>query len=388
MHNKLKTPAEELLADENFSEGLLSQKEKDGTIDPSEVLVAQTIYSFLNTSVDSLTESEKEATKNQIRSSVRRLRIRKQLVWLSVAATFLLASIITSVGYYKINSRNAMAIFAQTLTTVKSDKDTRIILQNGEEVLIGKKQSQIKYDSKGENIIINSDQKVVQKITTAKSVYNTVIVPYGKRSQVTLADGTKVWLNSGSKLVYPALFAKNKREVYLEGEAVFEVLHMDDKPFVVSVKDFEVKDLGTVFEVSAYEDDKYSSAVLEHGKIELIYSGNSILSKGKFAMNPGTMAVYDRNLKTFEQKQVDPEKYMSWREGYLTFKSEKLENILRKLGRYYNMEAIISDNQLKNETFTGYLDLKNSPEEVLAIINETTSIKYSINQEKIIINPK
>ena len=103
---------------------------------------------------------------------------------------------------------------------------------------------------------------------------------------------------------------------------------------------------------------------------------------------PGTMAIFDRNQKTFAQKQVNPKKYLSWRDGYLIFNSEKLENILRKLGRYYNMEMIITDSQLKNETFTGYLDLKNSAEEVLSIINETTSLSYSITNEKIFINPK
>ena len=388
MDRKSKIYAEELLAKENFSEELLSQNSKDGTIDEREIRIAQTIYTFLNETVDLLTNAEKEETKNQIRSSVRRLGIKKQLLWWSVAAALLLASIVTSVGFYRISSTHEIAEYAQTLTNIKLVKDTRIILQNGEEVLIDKKQSQIKYDARGENIIINTDQKVVQKINDTKIVYNTVIVPYGKRTQITLAEGTRVWLNSGSRLVYPAAFAQNKREVYIEGEAVFDVVHMDDKPFIVSTKDFDVKDMGTVFNISTYSDDKYSSTVLEQGKIELIYSGNSILSRAKIDIMPGTMAIFDRNQKTFAQKQVNPKKYLSWRDGYLIFNSEKLENILRKLGRYYNMEMIITDSQLKNETFTGYLDLKNSAEEVLSIINETTSLSYSITNEKIFINPK
>ena len=100
------------------------------------------------------------------------------------------------------------------------------------------------------------------------------------------------------------------------------------------------------------------------------------------------MAIFDCRQKTVEQQQVNPHKYLSWREGYLMFESEKLENIVKKLGRYYNIEMIVTDNQLKNQTFSGYLDLKNSPEEVLSVINETASLKYTINQEKIFINPK
>ena len=208
------------------------------------------------------------------------------------------------------------------------------------------------------------------------------------RTQITLSEGTKIWLNSGSKLIFPAVFAQNKREVFIEGEAVFDVTHMKDKPFVVSTKDYSIKVLGTVFNVSVYSDDKYSRIVLEKGKIELICSKTSIFAQEKLEISPGSMAVFDRNQKTFEQQQVNPQKYLSWREGYLIFNSEKLENILKKLGRYYNIEMIISDNQLKNETFSGYLDLKNSPEEVLAVINETTSFSFSNDHGRIIINPK
>lgn len=388
MSEKSKIQAEELLARENFSEELLSQNAIDGTIDESEIHIAQNIYSFLLSSSESLTNSEKEHTKNKIRYSVRKLSIKKHLVWWSVAATILLAAIITSIGYFRINSTPEIINFAQTLTHVTKEKNTRLILQNGQEITIDKTQSQIKYDVKGENIIIDSKQKIVQNMSNSNAVFNTVIVPYGKRTQITLSEGTKVWLNSGSKLVYLAAFAKNKREVYIDGEAVFDVVHMKDKPFIVSTKDFDIQVLGTVFNVNTYSEDKYSSAVLAQGKIKLICRGASILSQEKLDISPGTMAVFDRNQKTFEQKQVNPQKYLSWREGYLIFCSEKLENILKKLGRYYNIEMVITDNQLKNETFSGYLDLKNSPEEVLSVINETTSLSWSIDHEKIFINPK
>jgi transmembrane sensor len=388
MLRKSKIKAEELLAEENFSEELLSQNAKDGNVDENEIRIARKVYSFLRSSSESLIDSEKEQTKNHIRSSIRKLYTKKLLVRWSIAATLLFAAILTSVVYIRISSTTEIVNFAQTLNHIKAGNNTRIILQNGEEVRIDKTQSQIKYDTKGENILIDSEQRVVQKTDNTKTVFNTVIVPYGKRIQITLSEGTKVWLNSGSKLVYPAVFVENKREVYIDGEAVFDVMHMKDKPFVVSTKDFDIKVLGTVFNVSAYSDDKYSSTVLEMGKIELICRGASILSQEKLDISPGTMAVYDRNQKIFEQKQVDPRKYLSWREGYLILNSEKLENILRKLGRYYNIEMVITDNYLKNATFSGYLDLKNSPQEVLSVVNETTSLSYSIDHEKIFINPK
>jgi len=387
MHNKKKR-AEDILAEENFSKECLSTKEQDGSVDADEKQNAQKIYSYLSSSGEHLNYSEKEQIKNQIRFSVRKLSTVRLLIRVSVAAAVLLALVITSVSYFRINSVSEISQYAQTLNQVQAGKNTQLILQNGEVVQIEKKQSQIKYDSKGENILIDSEHKVAQKSKEAQGVFNTVIVPYGKRVQLTLSDGTKVWLNSGSKLIYPVLFSENRRELYIEGEAVFDVVHLNDKPFIVRTKDFDIQDLGTVFNVSAYTDDNYSSAILDQGKIEILYHGSSFLSREKMEINPGTMAVYDRNHKTFEQRKVNTQKYLSWREGYLIFNSEKLENILIKLGRYYNIEMVITNDQLKAETFSGLLDLRNSPEEVLAIINETTSLSFSLSGKKIFINPK
>ncbi len=388
MDGNSKISAEELLAKENFSEQLLSQYAKDGVIEEEEISITQKIYSAINTSNEQLISFEKDQTRNQIKHSVRKLKTKRLLVRLSVAATLLLAAIITSVGFLRVNSTTDIVTFAQALTTAKGVNETRIILQNGEEIRIDKKQSQIRYDVKGENIIINSDQKVAQKMDDSKVVFNTVIVPYGKRSQISLSDGTKVWLNSGSKLVYPAVFTENKREVYIDGEAVFDVVHLDGKSFVVSTRDFDIKVLGTVFNVSAYTDDQFSETVLSQGSIELIERRSSLLSQKNLIITPGTMAIFDNFQQTFEQRRVNPQKYLSWREGYLEFDSEKLENILKKLSRYYNIEMFVSDNHLKNETFSGNLDLKNTPEEVLAIISEITSLSFSKNQDRIFINPK
>lgn len=388
MFRKSKMTADELLAEENFSENLLSQSNTNDKVDENEILIARQIFSSIITSVENVPFSEKEQTKNLIKQSVRRLSFKRMLIRWSVAASVIGAIIITSIGYYTSSPTKGIVNFAQTLNHIKVENNTRIILQNGEEILVDKMQSQIKYDKNGENILINSEQKVVQNMNSSKSVFNTILVPYGKRSQITLSEGTKIWLNSGSKLIYPAVFSENKREVYLDGEAIFEVVNSKDKPFIVCTKDFDIRVLGTVFNVSSYVDDQYSETVLKQGKIELVCHDISMLLQKKFDIKPGTMAVYNRKLNTLEKKEVNPEKYMSWRDGYLILNSEKLGNILTKLSRFYNIEIVISDENLKNETFSGHLDLKNTPEEVLMVINQTTSLAYTIDHEKIIINTK
>jgi hypothetical protein len=385
-----KITAAELLTEEAISESQIVQFSEDGKIDDHEVQMAQNLYSFLSNSSERLSNSDKEQIRNKISRSVKTVALRRELLRWSVAATILFVSVLTSVLYFGTDPTSEIVNFAQSTPDikVKAEKNTRIILHNGEEVTISKTQSQIRYDAKGENILIDSEQKIVQKMIDTKAIFNTVLVPFGKRTQITLSEGTKVWLNSGSKLVYPAHFAESRREVYIEGEAVFEVTHLKEQPFIVRTKGYDIKVLGTVFNVSAYSDDHVSRIILEHGKIELVSGGGSLLSHKKFEISPGTMAVFDCTEKTFEQQQVNPQKYLSWREGYLIFESEKLENIVKKLSRYYNIEMVVADNNLKCEKFSGYLDLKNSPEEVLSVICETTALSFSIVQNKIIINPK
>lgn len=389
MFKDTKKAAEDLLAEENYSNELLSQNEISDKVDKNESRVANEIYTFLNSHDTTLTNSEKEQIKIKIKHSIKKLSFKRGIARWSIAAAVLICAIFTSIGYYGVKNDSDILRYAQTIKNVATGNKTQLLLQNGQLVEIGSQQSQIKYENKGANIVIDSKQKLIQKGTSdIEEIFNTLIVPFGKRAQIVLSDGTKIWINSGSKLVYPASFTENKREIYLEGEAIFDVVHMDNKPFTVKTKDFDIKDLGTIFNVSAYTDDSFSSTMLEQGKIQLIFNGKSFFSQETLDITPGTLAVFDQSQRTFKQTIVNPNKYMSWREGYLIFESEKLENILTKLGRYYNMEMVITDNQLKNEKFSGLLDLKNSPEEVLAIINETTSLSYTLNQNKLFINPK
>ena len=251
--------------------------------------------------------------------------------------------------------------------------------------MISQKESHIAYDKNGENIVVDSIRTISQQVKAEELVFNTLVVPYGKRTQITLSDGSKVWLNSGSKLVYPANI-EEQRTVYIEGEAIFEVTHSEKHPFLVVTKDFEIKVLGTVFNVSAYPDDMISSTVLEKGKIELAPTQKNLFNKKKLTILPGTMAVFNPTEKAFHQQKVNASNYMSWRDGYFIFKDEPLENIIKKLERYYNVEIVIQNKNLGKEEFSGNLNLKNTPEEVLSVIAETTPFSIKHENQKLNIN--
>lgn len=232
--------------------------------------------------------------------------------------------------------------------------------------------------------------------TTAKAtpeadsepVYHTLVVPYGKRTGITLEDSTRIWLNSGSKLVYPAVFETGRREVYLEGEAYFDVRHDEERPFFVQTKDMEIRVLGTEFNVSAYADDDNSNVVLVDGSIELTANRNSPLGKVKTRLTSHEMAVYDPAHEELEVSNTAVEEYVSWRAGYMLFENTRLSEILKKLQRYYRVRIELEDPHLENATFTGPLDLKKKIEEVMDIICLTTSLVYEKQGEKIVLREK
>jgi len=323
MNKKSSLKAEDILMDENYPKSISPKIIKNTRdVDNKEIQIAHRIYSFLTSNQSVFPINEKEKTKKRIKTSVRKLRCMKQLIRLSAAAVILVICVLVSIWYFQLNSNSVIVNFAQTLNKSIPEKDTRLILQDGQEVRINKKESKILYAKNGKNVTIGKDKKVTQKIVSQKQSFNTVIVPYGKRTFITLSEGTKVWLNSGTKLIYPPFFAEKKREVYIEGEAVFEVTHMESRPFYVKTRDFDVKVLGTVFNVCAYADDKNSSTVLERGKVELSYKGDAILTKEKLTISPGTMAVFDPDKNNFSQQKVNPQDYISWHDGYLIFNNE------------------------------------------------------------------
>jgi ferric-dicitrate binding protein FerR (iron transport regulator) len=386
MDNNEVKKAYDILADEQFSiDSIVEEAENKNDSEAEELHLARTIYSFLTSYKRAPSLQDKEDVRKQLSFSIQREKRRKTLARWAVAASFLIVAF--SIWQVQHNStKTDFYNMVETLQLSQPDTATQLILQDGRQVLIAEEESNILYDEKGENITIDSTQKITQLVVEKKPVFNTLVVPYGKRTHITLADGSKVWLNSGSKLVYPATNTGNKREVYIDGEAIFDVAHMDGKPFYVKTKDFEIKVLGTVFNVNAYEDDKNSGTVLAEGKIEISANNNTVFHNEKKTILPGTRIVYNNNTERFEESQVDVIKYLSWRDGYLILEKEPLETIVKKISRYYNVDIELQSAAIGKETFSGNLNLRNTAEEVLNIIAETTQIKLNRENNKLIIN--
>lgn len=378
----MKKKVEDILAEEKIT----AQKIKEeADANPKTIKLASQLYAYLQTPKDQWSALEKKQVKSRIQHCVETISRRKtRRIWFTAASVFILA-LSGGVWYNQIDQHSEIADFAKSIEENKTDTITRLVLSESRAIEIPDVESEIQYNTKGEEIAIGANQTIQQKLEPIKPSYNTLTVPYGKRSKITLSEGTTVWLNSGSKMVYPAVFAQNKREVYLDGEAIFEVSEDPEKPFIVKSQQFDIEVIGTIFNLNAYSEDKNSSTVLKEGSIKLTRKTKAYLPAENKIVSPGEMITFDRNEEKFQVRQVDPSDYLSWHHGYYIFRSETLGNILTRISRYYNIEIDLKDKQLGRVTFSGRLDLKSSPEEVLNTIKKTTPFNFKEEEQRITI---
>lgn len=339
----------------------------------------------------SLRDEEKEHLKKKITKTIGLLKRRKKRLRYSLGIAASISIIVTINIFYQNLESSSIQKYVKTTQGVDSKKfnKVKLILNDGNDIEIDGENSKIKYSNIGNQIQIGNSKTIKQSLlNNNKIVYNTLVVPYGRRSRIELSDGSIVWLNSGSKLVYPSRFIENNREVYLEGEAAFNVTHNKNRPFRVITDNQKIEVLGTVFNVSNYRDENNLSTVLKSGSVQIIYKGNSIFNfKKKLKITPGTLAVYNKGTNEMNSEKVETEKYFSWIEGKMIFHNDNLKFIMKKLARYYNVDIVINNVDVEKQTFSGALDLKESAEKVINIINETSNFDYSItNENKIIIN--
>jgi ferric-dicitrate binding protein FerR (iron transport regulator) len=147
----------------------------------------------------------------------------------------------------------------------------------------------------------------------------------------------------------------------------------------------KVQVFGTEFDISAYDDDKEVSAVLASGSIELTVNNQSFFKSVKKKITPGTRAVFTPSSATLETQQVNLEEFISWKEGYLLLKNERLSDLFKKLSRYYRADIILNDSQLGKKTFSGKFTLQDDIRQVLDIISISTSLQYQEKERRYIL---
>jgi ferric-dicitrate binding protein FerR (iron transport regulator) len=223
-------------------------------------------------------------------------------------------------------------------------------------------------------ILSNRSQNI--KVSTVMKSSETA---YGVRSQIILSDGTKVWLNSGTKLSYPETFSGNSREVKLTGEAYFQVESDKDNPFFVDLNGYKVKATGTKFNISNYQNDNTITTYLDHGNISFLAYTNDKQNE-PVLLKENDIIILNKGEKKYKLQNTDGRKYLAWIDGKLVFKNDNTNDVAERLGRWYNAE-IIFDDKLSQSGYVFTATFKQeSLEEALKLLSYSTPIRYKIIQ--------
>jgi len=195
-----------------------------------------------------------------------------------------------------------------------------------------------------------------------------------KVQQITLPDGTKVWLNRTATLKYPKSFKRNKREVELEGEAYFEVTKNPHQPFIVSSKAMSVKVLGTVFDYNTKSEANKEEVSLLEGMVQAI--GHK--EEGKVTIMPGQKVILDKQSHRMIVQQVNADLEAVWHNNMIPLKNANINDIVRILERFYNVHITIDSNFDKNMTYSGVIKRNNTIDSVLYALSYAIPIRYTI----------
>ena len=209
--------------------------------------------------------------------------------------------------------------------------------------------------------------------------YSSIVVPEKGEYQAILSDGTKVWINSDSKLEFPDRFRENIREVKLTGEAYFEVVADTKRPFYVQVGEAKVQVLGTAFNVSAYREDQQVEVALLRGKVGLDLPGN------EYVLAPGEIATWNKGDRQATLRKGDVESIVDWKTGRFNFEDMSLDKLTVKLARWYGVQFIFEDETTKEFRFSGAVTKYRTLDYVLGMIAKTTKVAFQEKDGKILV---
>ncbi|OUN64399.1 hypothetical protein B5G13_15620 [Butyricimonas sp. An62] len=310
----------------------------------------------------------------------RKIERKRRWMWvMSAAAAVAIVLCCCLFVYYRANTEQKVNVAVQKI--VPGQYNAVLEMADGSTYQLGEQQyslqektgNQIKVDSTLLSYLpVNKRSDVLQDI-----VYNKLSVPKGGEYRIELEDGTKVWINSASRLRYPVVFSSNSREVYLEGEAYFEVQRDVDRPFIVHSGEQKVTVLGTSFGISCYASEANDYTTLVSGKVKVDFERG----KQSFMLEPGMQVAYNKESGIAIEKKVDVAEFVAWKNGKYIFNQKRLEDILSTLSRWYDFEVFYRNEDVKEVLFSGELRRFDDFSYLLRLIERTSDVKFVIDKK-------
>lgn len=303
-------------------------------------------------------------------------------LWLQLSISAVLFICIFGAGLFSYYTNTNTTVQQQDMAP-GGDKAT-LTLSDGKRISLSDLADGRVAGEPGISITKVSNGQIVYNLTddhqdhTSAVQFNTIQTPRGGQYQIHLPDGTIVWLNAASSFRFPISFSSSKqREVELSGEGYFQVVKDKKRPFIVKTQGQQVQVLGTHFNISAYNGDAFTKTTLVEGSVKVISSSGSKL------LSPGHQAIFDGHDLNISVINTDDE--IAWKDGYFRFNSESIENIMKKLSRWYNIEVTFEGN-VKSKLFTGKISKYKNLQQVLNMLSKTKVLQFNIEGRRVIVS--
>ena len=322
--------------------------------------------------------------------NVLRKKLRKHSslqVWYGVAAAVVILLSVGGMLLWNSGEIEEKPVQVAKKVTIQPGKSQAIlVLSSGEEVAMGNVSRQLE-EKDGTSVVVSETGRISYQSAEGKGgitkdtarVMNRLVIPRGGEFNLTLSDGTHVWLNAETELRYPVQFNGKERVVYLKGEAYFEVSKNKEKPFLVQVDDMSVKVYGTEFNVNTYNNIE---TVLVTGSVSMNQGGKEVLLK------PNQKGVFDQVSGKITVADVDVLAYVSWKNGDFIFRNESLNSIMDKLSRWYGLEVLYQDARLQNVRLSGNLKRYKDVRELFVSFEKISDARFKVQGNKVIVSSK
>ena len=310
----------------------------------------------------------------------RRVQLRRFLAWGGAAA-----AILATVWFFAHKPVEPETGDSFEIATVMGGRaDVTLVLGNGQQVAVQKDSSFMLKIGKmnveqasGEGLRYTEAHDSLQTGIPATVEYNMVKVPRGGEYMLTLADGTRIWLNSETELKFPVRFVGKTREVEIVGEGYFEVAKDSLRPFIVHSGEITTRVLGTSFNVKAYAGEELREVTLVSGKVRVNANGE------RTVLSPGWQATWDETRQQLGRRQVDVKPVISWTTGMFDFVDMPLEELVAQLGRWYDVDFFFVNESIKGIRFTGAVKRSNTLKYMLDFVAMTSDVRYEVKGETV-----
>ncbi len=328
--------------------------------------------------------------RERLQRAITRRKKRQLVMRWSVAASVILCVALSALYLWNDSDWFFEQKFPQQANWEQSKlAEVELILADGKRVPLGGSGRQIQdhgvsgiKDDSLQGLTYVQAKALDEKVTVV--LYNTLKVPTGGFYQLELSDGTRVWLNAESELRFPVQFGTGEREVYLKGEAYFDVRKDVSRRFIVHLKESNVTVLGTSFNIKAYGDEDYIYTTLVEGKVRF----TSEKEHEEVTLRPGMQSVLNLKSGKTELKEVEVEQFTAWRQGRFVFPSTTLGDLMCQLKRWYDIDVVYLSPEAKGYEFRGAINRDMDLKNVLAIVEKTSNVVFDINGRTIKVTIK